>query len=822
MKKKRLLSGILILLLMFSFVFSSSTMAFAEEYESFGNNARQESIEQLPEENETEKDMLGEEQKVSEDLKVEDNTETEAETGEQETTETDVEADKQETTETETAEQDETEQGTVEDESTETIEDTTEKEIVEEDRLLLDDTAQMRTIEPGYIGWLTRSTTGYKDKLFVAKTGVENTTEVAYCYNFNKTFPGTLGENFSKIANASADDFQNLVGNSRVYGEELKTKILKICYEGYPKNSKSMKERYGLSDDEFCLITQAAVWYYTDSRNVIARGEYYDQATKYRSIVRKDNVQRAFQALINTDIPLPVNYELDLYKPTNGGSRVQNLLSTKIKTDTQKRYEFYLDKRNEANQGLSGAILQFLRGDGSLIQEWTSDGTARLFEAEAGSYIFREKLAPTGYEKANDILFKVDNNGNVTSGNGTIEGSKTVVMVDKQSKPQITISKRDQDGRQLSDAELQILSSDGNKILQHWNTNGIEKVFSIDAGDYIFKEVKAPQGYEKVSDVQFSVDVNGKITIKNAVDHVKAEGNKLIVVDRKEVPKTSVSVAKKWRDAGFEHERPDNIQVQLLADGKPYGDPQTLMKDQNNILSYTWNDLPAQKYNATVQQLEDIVYTIKEVDTKNQYIVDIKNGKGDAEAVYKNYTFVLTNIKPIDLTLSKEVTGQTGDKRKKFTFEISILYDGYLPYTDQIVEFEGSVLPGYENEVTAPQNGTVEFKNGKATISLSHGQQIKLKGLIYHENLICTMKEVEANQDGYKTTYNGQPATEKGVAVPCNDHITLKVVNDKGGRPPVTGISEGDRGTKFLIGMSVIGFLLIAVGSRLRFRKGIK
>ena len=151
-------------------------------------------------------------------------------------------------------EQDETEQGAVEDESTETIEDTTEKEIVEEDRLLLDDTAQMRTIEPGYIGWLTRSTTGYKDKLFVAKTGVKNTTEVAYCYNFDKTFPGTLGENFSKIANASADDFQNLVGNSRVYGEELKTKILKICYEGYPKNSKSMKERYGLFDDEFCCL----------------------------------------------------------------------------------------------------------------------------------------------------------------------------------------------------------------------------------------------------------------------------------------------------------------------------------------------------------------------------------------------------------------------------------------------------------------------------------------------------------------------------------------------------------------------------------------
>ena len=305
MKKKRLLSGILILLLMFSFVFSSSTMAFAEEY----------------------------------------NTETEAE------------ADKQETTETETAEQDETEQGTVEDESTETIEDTTEKEIVEEDRLLLDDTAQMRTGEPGYIAWLTTNQSApNKHKLYVARKDVQGTTEVAYCYNFKKTLPGIRGEYVSKIANASADDFQRLVGKSRLTGNELKTKILQICYVGYPKNSRSLKEKYHLTDDEFCLITQGAVWYYTDSEDTISRGGYFYNQDWYRKMVSQPKVQNAFQELINTNVQLPSNYELDLYYPTNSASRVQNLLSTKFKENTQKKYEFYLDKRNEANQGLPGAI----------------------------------------------------------------------------------------------------------------------------------------------------------------------------------------------------------------------------------------------------------------------------------------------------------------------------------------------------------------------------------------------------------------------------------------------------------------------------------
>lgn len=810
MKKKRLLSGILILLLMFSFVFSSSTMAFAEEYESFGNNARQESIEQLPEENETEKDMLGEEQKVSEDLKVEDNTETEAETGEQETTETDVEADKQETTETETAEQDETEQGTVEDESTETIEDTTEKEIVEEDRLLLDDTAQMRTIEPGYIGWLTRSTTGYKDKLFVAKTGVKNTTEVAYCYNFNKTFPGTLGENFSKIANASADDFQNLVGNSRVYGEELKTKILKICYEGYPKNSKSMKERYGLSDDEFCLITQAAVWYYTDSRNVIARGEYYDQATKYQSIVRKDNVQRAFQALINTDIPLPVNYELDLYKPTNGGSRVQNLLSTKIKTDTQKRYEFYLDKRNEANQGLSGAILQFLRRDGNLIQEWTSDGTARLFEAEAGDYIFREKQAPDGYERAADIYFNIDGSGNVkiTSQNGKAEGKK-VVMIDKKSKPKIIISKRNPENQELSGAELQILTSDEKTVLENWTTNGTEKSIAIDAGDYIFRETKAPQGYDKVADVRFSVGNNGNITLNGTLDYAKVEGNKLIVTDNKEVPKTTKKVEKKWRDDGFEKERPESVKIQLLADGKEYGTPITLNNDNGWV--YEWTDLP--KVGKDGREIE---YKVQEVEMAGKtigidYIPDYK---------YKDNTFTVTNIKGLEMVISKEVIGNGGDKSKEFTFEIELNFWDTITHKEPI-KYEGSVLEKYKDEVEAPKDGILNFDpiTKKATIKLKHGQQVTLKNILYTPNLMYTVKELEENQDGYKTTYNDADTPATGE---CINHIVVRVKNTKEGTPPPTGIVENHKGTGVLIGMSMLGLLLVIIGYISRLRKGIK
>ena len=665
--------------------------------------------------------------------------------------------------------------------------------------------------QSGYIGWKTAATTGYTDKFYIAVKGVNGTTEVAYCYNFEKTFPGTRGEDFSKIANASSQVFQDLVGNSRLSGDALKTKILQICYEGYPKNSKSLKSKYSLSDDEFCLITQAAIWYYTDSKDVMGRGQYFDQSNKFQSMVRKQNVQNAYNELRNTNVTLPSNYELDLYYPTNTGSRVQNLLSTKFKQDTAKRFEFYLDKRTEAGKGLPGATLQLLYSNGNLIQQWTSDGNARLFEAEAGNYIFRETHAPSGYDKASDIHFNIDSNGNVTSNNGSVEGNKKVVMVDRQSKPHITIRKVSPDGNVLSGAALQILNSDGTKVIQQWTTDGNEKSIAIDAGDYIFRETNAPQGYDKVADFHFSVDNNSNISLKETLDYVKVEGNRLIVTDSVEVPKITRTVVKEWRDTGFESERPEYVKIQLLADGKNYGDPVTL--NDTNGWVYEWKDLPKVDQNA-----KDIEYTVQEVDMAGKTIgVDYIPDYYEKDGV-----FTVTNIKGLEMVISKEVIGDGGDKTKEFTFEIALNYMNVL--THQLpVRYEGSVLPGYEGEVAAPQGGTLVFDpmTKKTTIKLKHGQQITLKNILYTPGLMYTVKEVEENQDGYKTTYNDQDTVPTGE---CTNHIAVRVKNTKEGTPtpPPTGINNHKDGLVLVLGIPILGLLLIIAVYILRLRKGLK
>lgn len=774
MKKKKLLTVILSLMLVFSFLLSSSSMALAE-----GTIPTDSVTEQEITDSSSEDTVLDEES--DEENSNEDTLET-GKTPSDELNEEDVATDAAEE---------------------ESVED---REVIETIKPSFFRAPRATNGQSGYIGWKTAATTGYTDKFYIAVKGVDGTTEVAYCYNFEKTFPGTRGEDFSKIANASSQVFQDLVGNSRLSGDALKTKILQICYEGYPKNSKSLKSKYSLSDDEFCLITQAAIWYYTDSKDVMGRGQYFDQSNKFQSMVRKQNVQNAYNELRNTNVTLPSNYELDLYYPTNTGSRVQNLLSTKFKQDTAKRFEFYLDKRTEAGKGLPGATLQLLYSNGNLIQQWTSDGTARLFEAEPGNYIFRETHAPSGYDKASDIHFNIDSNGNVTSNNGSVEGNKKVVMVDKQSKPHITIRKVSPDGNVLSGADLQIVSSDGTKVIQQWTTDGNEKSIAIDAGDYIFRETNSPQGYDKVADFHFSVDNNSNISLKETLDYVKVEGNKLIVTDSVEVPKITRTVVKEWRDRGFETERPNSVSIQLYADEKTYGEPVIL--NNGNSWRHDWTDLPKEKDG------KEIIYSVKEIANDNyipDYAFDEKTG-----------VFTVTNIKALDLVISKEVTGYGGDKSKQFTFEISLMFGGFLPYpVEEPLKYEGSVLPGYENEVTAPQDGTIKFDNttGKARITLSHGQQIKIKGVLHTENLIYTVKELEENQDGYKTIYNGKETPATGE---CTSHMEVRVKNSKEGTPPPTGIFDHDNGSGLLLSISIAGLLLVAIGYVLRLRKGLK
>lgn len=109
------------------------------------------------------------------------------------------------------------------------------------------------------------------------------------------------------------------------------------------------------------------------------------------------------------------------------------------------------------------------------------------------------------------------------------------------------------------------------------------------------------------------------------------------------------------------------------------------------------------------------------------------------------------------LIVYKTVDGNRGDRTKAFHFTVTLTGDG-----------AESVTGSY---------GDMIFVNGKANITLKHGENRKAQGL--PPGLGYNVTEEEAGQDGYVT----QPTGDTGT-IPENDMAEARFVNTKNGTPP--------------------------------------
>lgn len=132
-------------------------------------------------------------------------------------------------------------------------------------------------------------------------------------------------------------------------------------------------------------------------------------------------------------------------------------------------------------------------------------------------------------------------------------------------------------------------------------------------GAYTVQEVDVPDGFTAT----VSVDTNA--------------ANSYVITNTLNV--TSLEVSKRW-DVPEDVEIPQSIEVQLLQDGEPYGDPVILSAENN--WCHTWDAL-----------LPGYVWTVEELTTLTNYTTDIEYGDGTA---------IITNtyVEPtIDVTVNK-------------------------------------------------------------------------------------------------------------------------------------------------------------------------
>lgn len=188
-------------------------------------------------------------------------------------------------------------------------------------------------------------------------------------------------------------------------------------------------------------------------------------------------------------------------------------------TAENKAITVSISKADIYGNELEGASMQLIDENGEVVDEWTSDGENHVItNIPAGSYTLKEVAAPDGYIIATDIIFTIDEYGNVTVDDveaiaETEDGIPCVTMIDNTTI--VKISKQDMTtGTELAGAKLQVIDKDGNVIEEWVSTSEPHYIEAkLIAGEtYTLREITAPDGYNTAEDIEFTVNADGSVT----------------------------------------------------------------------------------------------------------------------------------------------------------------------------------------------------------------------------------------------------------------------------------------------------------------------
>lgn len=223
-----------------------------------------------------------------------------------------------------------------------------------------------------------------------------------------------------------------------------------------------------------------------------------------------------------------------------------------LENDAQK-FTIPIEKRDLENNMLGGATLKVQAlstiedftpaNDGNII---TSNSAASEIDLIKGIYELEEVIPPTGYDKADNIKFEVVPNETdrakadiyiLNEDNVRISDAvEKVVMVDGLLTYDVDVIKQAEGTKEvLSGAKLKLQSNgtaiDGTSLPEEGivieTTEEAYTVKDLKPGQYTLKEEIAPVGYKIASDINFTLEGDGKITIGT----VSSSDRKVIMKD---------------------------------------------------------------------------------------------------------------------------------------------------------------------------------------------------------------------------------------------------------------------------------------------------
>ena len=237
----------------------------------------------------------------------------------------------------------------------------------------------------------------------------------------------------------------------------------------------------------------------------------------------------------------------------------------------------------------------------------------------------------------------------------------------------------------------------------------------------------------------------------------------------------TIEVSKVWDD---DSNKPDQITVLLLANGKEVGQPATIRPDSEGTWFHRFNNMPKNDSNGNL-----INYTVKEENipagwTPYYWTAD--------KLIFRIHNVPTVNTREIKVT--KTVSGEGADKEKYFDFKVTLSQD---------LDGNGEIGNGTHPLSGIHTFGGVTFTNGEATFKLKHGESFTITGIPSHvQYLPLQYKVEEIAPSGYTVKVNDKAGNSiNGDFAGDNKTVDIAFENVKGsGTNPTPTPGGGNSG----------------------------
>ena len=406
-----------------------------------------------------------------------------------------------------------------------------------------------------------------------------------------------------------------------------------------------------------------------------------------------------------------------------------------------------------------------------------------------GTYHLNETKAPAGcIRELQAVDFTVEDDGSVTIANEevdvvTVTDSETIFRVTKIDK-----------GTEVpvSGAVFQILTKDGD-IIQEWTTDETTKTFRglLDVEtEYMLHEKTVPPSYKAIPDLTFSLNPDGSVqTSEGTSDYLAVRSGVLTVLEEK--------LEVKFRKINENGDPVSGAEFTLTGTGTP-AFTQTWTSDGSD---HTITGIKAGQY--TLSETSPTGYSPISpvtITISNTGAVTVTDGSHEGKVTIDEddtcVVLITNSYTRHNLTVSKTVEGNFGNRTKEFTFRLKLKEkQGGAKIPESIRATK--ILEDQTTETTTytTENGTIEF-------TLRDGVSIRFESIPY--GIDYKVEEDTLSSKGYEVT----PDNEEGT---ITQDTQVSFTNKKDSIVPTLV----DPGTPYLY----ILFALILLSAILFFRR---